>query len=445
MIGGGSPEAAVNNFGYTNGVLEQAIVPDAQGIQVKTDIYDQLWSFCLILDDVGQSIARNRYGAPKSRVVLNGYFLDAEPINPQTGTPNPVSRLLFTHESSATIQTRITNQGPVMNPVIKSNDFILPIADKEIIGADATMCDVETVAQCVHSDGGGELIASNGAGFVGTLHEQTARAFNSTAVSPRHQLKLIGSALENSQTAAGQFGNIRNSIAGEYTVPSDPFTTFVENMGRQMQSMPYHGRGQVAGDTTVTLGELSHMFNGDLPIHIMNNKRADPSIPMSDRGYDVRPQDIISRENQMSSLISNCVASFASECMLAGLVFDYTSWSNTGAPFWQINSVASLIGDVDPRTLNGLLDLFRRNFDDSVTPIIRSMMGEFSCSVSYDMTGACLVDLNLLDYSTHDGAMYETHQRLGGLIAPIIGNEHTLDNNIDNYRQLQQVAATHLA
>jgi hypothetical protein len=443
MMCNGSASQALSSFvGPGKDAIRTAIMPTGQGIQVNTDTYDTMWSFILVFDSTGNRMTTTRYGAPRRRTVLTGYFLD-EPINPITmfsSNPvfNPDALLLFTHNSSMSIQ-ECFGARQQRNFSVTSNADIIPQMTAQTVNEDLALVDSATIAKCsMPGSVLGERVISDAGAFVSTFDERSGISHASSR-SPRHQMMAIANAIDGAGNHVQDTDAVFGSM-GDGQMHSDPFDKFVNELH---QNVATQGQMPIINNVDPTipmsLGHLDALF----PDMTMKPYK----IPINPE-YAVREQGSVNVHNVMASMVQNTVPVFAAECMLASVSFRHASWVqgdlcglNKGQ--WEIISATSMVGDdLDPQKLINALGNFKRTMENTLFPVLLTSGGEFDLTVAYDMSSSTIIDLQYMDWDETGIGMYEGHNRLGGMVSPALGGVDTLNSNRIQFDQLVNTVAS---
>lgn len=430
MMSSGLAVNSLKSFqGAGKDALKQAIVPLAHGIPVHTYMYDSMWSFILVFDHAGGSVTTTRYGAPKRRTVLTGYFLD-EPLHVAsmyTSNPifNPNAMLLFTHNSSLVLQS-IFGAQHLPNLSINCNADIIPQMTATSIDGDLAMVDSATIAKCSMAGAGvGERVTCDAGAFVSSFVNESGVA-HATARSPRHQLLTIAGAIDRASAHSDDTFGVHGSM-GEGQPFIDPYDKFIGELHQNIATeSPMPTNIGIDPRIPMTLGQLDAMF----PAMKMIPYR----IPINPE-YEVCDQGTVNPINIMSSMVQSTIGVFASECALASIQFRYASWVagdicgiNKGQ--WEIMAATSMIGDdFDHHKLGAAINNFKRTLENNLFPILLAAQGEFDLTVAYDMSSSTIIDLQYLDFAETGYGFYEGHNRLGGMLSPALGDKHALHNN----------------
>lgn len=419
--------------GNNKSMYTHAILPDPQGISMDTTQYDNMWSFILVFDNGGNNMTSMRWGSPKKRTVLTGYFLD-EPLNPMTmfsssPTHNPNAMMLFTHTSSTILQDRIDKIVQRSHRIV-ANEDIVPQATAAHVhnGEELALVDAATIAKCQIPIEDDIRISSDAGAYLSTFNDMSG-IVSSNARSPRHQLLAIADAMDTAKTRtdatenSGIFGTVVDTVTS-----LDPFDIFINEVYQNVASRQTGVINQNSIDPRlpIPLSALDNLFPN---MNVVPFK-----IPINPE-YEICDQGTVNPHNIMSSMIQSSIGVFASECLLASIQFRYGSWSvgdlcGMQEGQWQIIAASSMIGDdLDQNKLSAALNRFRRLMETSLFPIVKDTCGDFDLIAAYDMSSSTIIDLNLMDYNNPGMGYYEGHNRLGGMVSSAIGGESTLNNN----------------
>jgi hypothetical protein len=105
------------------------------------------------------------------------------------------------------------------------------------------------------------------------------------------------------------------------------------------------------------------------------------------------------------------------------------------AGVWQISGATPIVQSTD-EDFKQSIDMFKLCLESSLWPTIKLVGGEFDIMVNIDMSNSTLVNLNYFDISEQHGSYYEHHNRLGGMIAPYLGDHTVYDNNANQLHGL---------
>ena len=214
-------EATSDLYGNHKRNLRTAILPAHQGNAVNTSMFDQLYSFIMIVD-TGKT-AQNQYnmGAKANRIVLTGYFLD-EPfvthtLHSSSPIPNMGARLMFTKESMSVIHpSGYGSGGGHARSFTTANDDIVGCGiGMAYQNPDIRVCDISSVANAtVVGNDQGEWITAENLTNPACLDENII--VNSTARSPKHQLGMIANAIDTADRIAHSRDHVGGGMAYQF-------------------------------------------------------------------------------------------------------------------------------------------------------------------------------------------------------------------------------------
>ena len=440
-VGGISPGAC---FLRDTADAAAAILPEASGQLLNTNMFKEAWTFLLIVDHTtansGSPFMQTASAMPNVtfREIYSGWVMD-EPVSTDITNfamgyrHNPGAVFSITHH------TKLSSTGVMMasgmcntTSVVVNNDFVNGQTAEAIQINPGNAYDLrpEKVASGISCD----------TGFDGS------RQFVGSVISNNRQSVAVNGALNNPAQ------HMKHIVAGLcdtsrlYRTPSEDIG-FVPDTGSIASTLS----GQLAmGD-----GRFG-ILNGDL----------DPSVPFNfdslDKRYPglqvqvIRQQSgptvdylnsgVATQQNVMNSLISAALPDIMVNAGLGDVAFTYCSWMNppmgTNLPgedgTFEFQDVGPLY-QTDPNVLMQHCDEFRRSLFLDLFPIIRSTCGEFYLMVRSSISGETLIKLNLMDWGTmNQNGYYEQSNRFGGLNTGLVGAGTTFENNANQLTNVIQ-------
>ena len=412
--------------------INQAILPDTNGILLDTYTLSQQWSFVLILDDQPSNRGiRNAMPGPEIRIICMGYT-NTEPINPMTGTLNPNAVLIFTHTAVTYLNSNVGVMGSARKFQCSNNsDFVGEMnaqlsREPLFIGTPGDISN--NVSTLMGEFGEPEVIGNYGdISLSNETADAPTRNVDTTMNSPKHQLGSIMAVMDGAINATNEDW-VRSSV-----LPSVPDNNaeyahnwFKQNAPGSRGSIP-----KVGLDTShpMTISQLNfHYPNIDVVPH---------KIP-GQSTWSVSPQDQMTLRNQMSSMVAASVTSFLPGCCLSDIAFRYCSWSKpdtfmpSSTGVWQIMDAHCLV-TVAPNEYKRCIQDFQKICEMQLFPVLKSVHGEFDLMVYCNSGGEIVVDLIYLDdrHNLNPGeGFYETSARLGGLLNPMVVSQDNLNHNV---------------
>lgn len=423
---------APNGLGISSDLVNTAILPSANGIAINTSALQTQWSFVLITDTAPDPVMRRSALSPTTRVISTGYCSD-EPINLATKTPNPAAVLMFTKTNTTYVSPQADQFG-IKNKITNASDLDVV---SEINGAMAnqdlflaTPQDIRSTVfnGCPGPDGHtigayGELCLNN------VKQGESGKLISGEYKTPKIQLGAIMQALDRSIDYVSALNDGVSSNIGPSMCPNIEDMarqTFDQNVAGSRQSLPRSGL-----DTSkpISMQNLLYLFPN---IDIIPCE-----VPMAS-AWDATPQDAITARNSMSSMLSASLSNLVPACGLSNIMFQYSSYATIGPAavttstgVWHINGYGMLV-NTTPRAEEQAIVTFKNYFEMELVPILKCVRGDFDLLAYIDMMGYVLIDLvfrdDFLTMKQHEG-FYETSNRLGGFLNPMVADIGILNHN----------------
>lgn len=404
---------------------QDSILPNAQGARMDTDDLSYMWSFVLVVD-VGASTG-NKFtlSTGKNRILATGFFTD-EPINPltihnTTPTVNPEAFMQFTHGSVIQMHDSISTRGERSNMnVSHDNDCISQMVDHMTPG-DLYVMSPADIRECNRGENTeGDMITT-----YGDKHTSALRSGSVTTPtrlkSPKHQFQEIVYALNSARDHESLQNPTSAITGGGYGDPLADFVdTFDSNLISDSKFTPQMG---IDLNKPISIQQLIGQYPN---LTVMPFK-----IPTASE-WEVRPQDEVNVHNTMSSMVASTISTLATGSGLSEVSFRYNSsignsLDPNGGGAWKVEHVKTIVPTNDAG-VKGCFNTFKNRLVLDLWPILRSVVGEFDIMLSHNITGETLVGLQFLDHNTAHG-LYETCNRMGGMISPTLGDVSAFNHN----------------
>jgi len=411
----------------------RAILPSVQGTRVDTKDLSMMWSFILVLDVGATSSSKYALPSSKSRILCTGFFSE-EPLNPMTinnttPTINPRSIMHFTHHSVVALQDTIQPRyGNRTNMKISHDDDCVNSMLGNIASSDLYLMTPSDIRECSRGNNSdGEFISAYGDKHVGALTDKNVIT-PSRLKSPKHQFQDILFALDYAVDYESLQKPESSITSGGYGDPMQEFTdVFDASLIGDNRFVPQLG---IDINDPISMHQLIHQYPN---INILPCK-----VPATSQ-WDVRPQDDVTVLNSMSSMVASTISTLATGSGISKISFRYnssigSSLDPNGGGAWEIQHVETLVPCDDIGT-KGCFNTFKNLLQLDLWPILRSVAGEFDIMLSHDITGETLVGLQFLDMPVSHG-MFETCNRMGGMVAPTIGDLSTFSHNTNELQSL---------
>lgn len=417
-----------------------AILPSHKGIQLDTTNFDNCWSFILVIDGQSMVFTDARYGSPKNRTVLTGYFLE-EPFAPHTlqwtsPIPNLHAKMMFTRESKITLQALAGYQGTREHAKVAINNDLIPQAVSVMpmdANGDLMLTDTGSIAKLTgFQDNGNERFISGDSAVIGQF--QKAKSVPRCMYNPHQQLMGLSQAIHTGIIEAEALAENQNAtcFGSNQNVPYEFQTYTNSQVGLLNRSIPSVGTGEFNPSVPSTFGDLNHMFP---------NMRAHPLKVPTTTNVDIYGQENIHVRSTMSNLAVSVISGMATEYQISSIMFRYSTWSPdqtsrlTGG-VWNIEAVTPIVS-LDDQKFYRDIERFKNELSTSLWPVLQAASGDFDIMVNFDMANSTMVNLNYLDNGdAFGGSYYEHHNRLGGIAASNIGDDSTFHNNLNQYTAL---------
>lgn len=410
--------------------VNMAILPNPNGIQLDTQTISGQWSFILIVDTTPTpSSNRLQTAAATVRTIATGYCSE-EPINPVTNTINPDAILMFTKTNITTI---VPHMGPAGMTTKDYCDNDLSIVDdrvNQLTGVSLVSATPRDLLRghtydrltntqiCMPGDASLSNVGKGGSS------KTITNVMNTPSIQLGDIVQAIGSGVS--------FG--RNSELGTQSVlvPSpmdDPMETALDCFGNTVSgSDVVIQRGSLDGSHPRTMQQLVNEFPNMEVFRV-------PVPPVN--CWDSSPQNVQTKRNAMSSMLSASLSNLLVSSGLASIAFRYDSYTSvmTGLTsgnegvFYPLNY--STVVENDPAAQLRAIEQFKMLFIQHLVPIVRTYGGEFVLMCTIDIVGHILIDLIYRDeFGQNPGeGWYETSGRLGGFTNPMIADLDTFNTN----------------
>lgn len=404
--------------------MRTAILPKSMGMLLDTQQFNSQYSFVLIID----TIASNRPGiaaipGPNRRQIITGFFTAMEPPFTMGGfgmTPvyNMNAVMVFTHSTQMMMQDRITSYGGATKILSVNQDVdTIPQTLAQLTPEDPYILTPENLRDSMKFVSQSQTISTPGKSSIAAQGGRSA-VVASTVKQPKYQLDDIVQTIDDSiNLAAGE--GVPRSAHGMCAM-EDPGQNFLNafdmNAASSYTMMPAMGL-----DTTcpMSLGELCQRYP--------NIKAVPYQIPATSQ-WEVRAQTMATRSTIMSSMIVASLNTICVQCNICDIVFRYNSWLGENQKGkWHVNTMHTVL-PAEANNQAACLNAFRHMMETSLFPTLYALNGHFDMQVTFSLSGDNLVDFRYLDDIPETG-YYETCNRLGGMISPIVGGLQDLQDN----------------
>jgi hypothetical protein len=416
--------------GKQSDVLNTAILPVANGIQLNTATLNYMYSFVLV---VNIGCGQGKF----ERTVRIGYF-DNEPITYQFGlTPKVNERavMFFTHTLTFTANNSI-------NPMLGQQSRVSLLEDTDRTSG--------LINQYANTDmflmlpGDIRRVCAGDVEGEGLLNLGTKTTENvpipSHAKTPIHLLRSIAEGIDSAQYSVLDVGlnSIYNQRASVASSGRDIFTQTFD--GQMIGSYaPPVTVGGIDNSVPMQLGQLVGLYpNIDIRPH---------QIPQNS-AWDVYPQTCTSKPNTVCAFLSPAIDSLAIGFGISEIIFRYNSWMRDDFAYrqgsWKIFYCNGIVEETAVAQ-NRNLENFKRQVENTVFPIVKTLGGEFDIGVHYSLSAETVIKLIYFDESsnTNMDGFYENCNRLGGFNSPVVGWYNLFDNNVKQMNGLVASMADH--
>lgn len=423
---------APNGLGLNSELVNKSILPTAGGIPLNTTGLQTQWTFVLITDTCPDPSMRRSTMSPTTRVIATGFCSD-EPINIQTGTPNPAAVLMFTKTNTTYVAPNIGNNG-ISYKVTNAADLdIVNEMNSMMTNQDLFLATPQDIRSTVFSGGvgaDGQTIGAYGELCLNNVKQgESGKLVSGEMKTPKVQLGAIMQALDRSVDYTISLNDGVSSGIGPSCVPDMTDmarTMFDQNVAGSKQSLPRSG---IDTSKPISMQELLYLFPN---IDIVPFE-----IPLAS-AWDATPQDAMTARNSMSSMLSASLSNLVPACGLSNIMFRYSSYAQMGPMHmtstmgtWKIESFGVLV-EMSPLKQEQAIVQFQNYFEMELAPILKCVRGDFDLLAYVDVMGYILIDLVFRDdYLTmkQEEGFYETSSRLGGFLNPMVADINVLHHN----------------
>lgn len=406
-----------------------AIVPSRKGVNIKTSLLSNNWSFLLISDNNLANGAQDNLLPSKflhMRFIYSGYCSE-EPILPHSMNfekpiTNDQCKLIITRKVIINkLNYQISQTGAHVKEdvigdilVAKYNNNMVNESLYSLAPSDA----IDSVESSNTTESGESM-------FTTITNEDSLEVkdhikISSSFQSPKNHLKTIVNSIYDGIEDIAMSENL-----GSFRDISDTFyaNDVIYNNIRANLSYADDVEGMEGNDlfginsqTNIFLQSLMKSYNPE--IYIIKNQ---PTTQMS-----IIPQHIVSIETIFSSLISSCVPSYIINTKLSSVSFWYDSHNDVFEPYHFDSNVSC-----SQQELLVKWNSFTYLFKKELVPILRDNGGEFNVLINCTTNASTYVKLNFYDNGKVFGVddYYEHSNIPGGLCTNMIGGASTLSNN----------------
>ncbi len=408
--------------------LLSAINVDQMGTEVNHNAISDCWTFTLILDAIPAS---NRITNNGSRLMCSGYFIASEPMSmEQLAQPEPILNpnaiCVITHSVYLQKTNEVNNSGAVERVnVSKCGDHVAN-STGAFLNGNMYMSTPNDLAVAVQNAG------STGVG----LGESALANVIGDSVRMPELLKNPMYQLNNLITTTAGARNDNDVFVSSFINDSASVLDPAENFLDQLTSnLPGHEilRDVVGLDISqpVTLNELDIITKGRLHCK---------PIPMNTNQWGIKPQEVISQDIIMSSMITNAVSSICNGRQIANVAFQYNSYGgvNANSGLFQIEQVPApaTMSIVTPQVMEWTLKSLEQELKSTLFPVLQAGGGDFDLIVLFDVFGETLVDFHYKDISDQMVGFVETPNRFSSMLNPNLANENTMCHNVGSMSNL---------
>jgi len=403
-----------------------SIVPNAIGIQTKTSLLSDKWSFVMIVDQEKNQLVDmntpNRF--MNMRFIYTGYCSD-EPILPHTMNLtniviNPQSKLIITRKVVINkLKYHIDSYGSHTKEDVLC-DILVAKYDNRLVNNDLFSLFPGKAIEAVNiEDNVSTLDIGDSLGVKDNLK------ISSKFQSPKSHLRsIMGSIVDGVEEIVmadklGSYSNDYNSMAIQNDYIDDiAHNNIITNLAYNgdIDAIDTDGIFGINSSDNLFLQDVKNHYNPD--IYIIRNT--------TNEQLSIIPQNHISIESVFSSLISTCIPSYAINTKLSSVSFWYDSYKDIVEPY-NFDSPTVITQQELLNNWNAFMYLFRKE----LVPILKDNGGEFNVLVNCVTNGSTYVKLSFNDNGNvygHDD-YFENSSIPGGLTTNMIGSSNVLTNN----------------
>lgn len=381
------------------------------------------WRFMLILNQVK---APDFSGAAmftpmvNHRVVLNGYFLDCEPIS-MSGALNNQAVMVFTHKSVFETIRQHRQDGTHVSHLNTRLDQNFVNHSLPSFTSDPSLfyIDPKNSYDATYSDSTGQTVSAPGH-LQRVGYNQTNAALDSKLESPTHNLRHLVGNIISAKREVGDRPHL-SSVYSESRInlPSHNLESFNEILGRNLNS-----RGDNAAllgpneNETKLLGALDAEYGNGLKVQVVNSDQTG--------AFDVLDQSINMYQNVANSLIAAAAPSAMASAALARLDFRFTSMYAKNDPLMPYQFDCLFVIPFMPMQQNLLNQRVSAVIGELYRGVFRSVyeganQTDFSLTASIDLGGLTNLNLHIHDGSPKIREPYQHPTVYGGMNTPLIG------------------------
>lgn len=451
-----------------------AILPSAyDGIyQVRTAELSCYYTFMLIVQSTRNVPAMDpffRAPAPVKRQIISGYFLE-EPYNPQTmwiGRPtmNLNAPMAFTHNSTFQVTpgdmnrsgSSIVNMNHNADNINRSaQQFVTPGPS---FGSDNHLymmrpMDLNRAAEMTRDFGASGVDGMENASLdaiTGVRGGGASVPLSSALKAPMAQLNHICDAARycgySNLFETGNTNNFTNPFLPSQEDPTG-YSRHISDMFRENLEVvdlnPMVQEGTDIDTTTILhLGQLDQRYK----------LKVFPLIVEAQASCDLTGQDeVSSHKSVMSSMLASTISCMLPGFNLGGLSFSYYSFKNSnfavdGRGTWVISSADALLPNVGPdgidRNLQACIQMFMRDLENNLFPIIKASGGEFELHVKINSFNVSLINLIFMDekgMSANPTGYWETNNCFNNFTNPLLAGKGITSANVDAIASFKDAA-----
>ena len=417
------------NMAIAPDAIKQSVIPDAQGLLVDTNLFNDMYTFMLVIDELVPPASMLQGSAPTSRKIYVGYFV-GEPYAPNTLDGNVAFNeravMVISHGDVASVTNSFGAGGVTPSPELVGSSDIIHQSMGQYYQDQVGLCDFSSLAAS-HSrdDQSGVLVRNGNPMYLADMNER-GLGVPEGMKTPRNHIATIRKAVV-SGVAESRDVAIRSAHDVELG-GSDPYSMAANSVLARLQIPSISSTLANVIDPTVPLA-LGHL--GEL---VGNLKIVPISIPFEPQ-TDIRDPQSMNPESIMSSMVATTISANAKSSLLGNVTFRYNSWSlsddgiSRGKWEWSAADpiLSASIGDSNMRRM--AIGKFEKLTETGLYPLLQSHYGEFDLMVDFDGTGNTHVGLRYLDNAGQEQGSFITHNKLGGLISPVIGNPEIMARN----------------
>lgn len=448
--GGSLTEAvAPRGKGRFSAPINSAIRMAGDGHAVDIEDLRHRWTFMLTEDIIqeGAGIA----GSTKRRITT-GFVAgdergDPDPVHVASNTYNYGVLLVFMH-STVFQDTEYRRQGKSIfdRRVTSDVDLVGSSAKNYVDGVSALATPSELLRGTI-IDRVGESMGYNYGPMALDANRRTSSVVKGMLRSPRHHLSSIMDGLDRAIETSYQYSDFATS--NDYDLFDDGRNDFnsivADNLQSSFANLPMTGL-----DVSVPMyfKDLMKAYRDDIDVGSVVVR------PGESRYFDVADPTRTDAYTVTNSLISSIIPSLLTSCKLGSISFRYDSnpkeFGEDG--IFEMTRVSGLI-DMGPRELEASVCQFKELLIQQLTPLVLTTVGHFNLICASDLAGETVIDLYLYDYPDYDlgGALFETSNKLNGLINPLLVDDYELESNganlanfVNMIGQARQVPTAHI-